>query len=74
MRLVRPAFITLCSNYTLRAGEIFDQVCEEREGNGPSVRSISFEEFKKSLIKVAILSRGLESVFDGLSEADGGLE
>ena len=38
------------------------------------MRSISFEEFKKSLIKVAILSRGLESVFEGLSEIEGSLE
>ncbi len=38
------------------------------------MRSISFEEFKKSLIKVAILSRGLESAFEGLEVGEGSLE
>ena len=46
-------------------------MCEEREVL--SVSSISFEEFKKSIIRVTILSHGLDSVYDSL-KAGVGLE
>ena len=46
-------------------------MCEEREG--PTVSSISFEEFKKSIVRVVILSHGLDSVYESL-KAGVGLE